>query len=264
MFEAHTYLPVDNVTNRPRAAVECDSFNQPTFRPNCAKLPPLNLYWNENQNTRSDMQNVESLADDDVFNNIYAILPGIDSSLASGDRASKDSHYDFLIDDLSSPLYSESHQFPAFYSTNLAGGAEAISPTCTESTSRSFSPSETDSPFLTSPSHYHQTFQFPPTLNENPHGSESGWTGDAAVDDNSPCLDSLACRWVDCKATFDSQEDLVQHIERSHVDQRRAEDFTCFWAGCPRRHRPFNARYKLLIHMRVHSGEKPNRCSVTH
>ncbi|XP_010149503.1 PREDICTED: zinc finger protein GLIS3, partial [Eurypyga helias] len=68
------------------------------------------------------------------------------------------------------------------------------------------------------------------------------------------------CRWVDCSALYDQQEELVQHIEKIHIDQRKGEDFTCFWAGCPRRYKPFNARYKLLIHMRVHSGEKPNKC----
>ncbi|XP_061485162.1 zinc finger protein GLIS3 isoform X2 [Rhineura floridana] len=69
------------------------------------------------------------------------------------------------------------------------------------------------------------------------------------------------CRWIDCSATYDQQEDLVRHIEKIHIDQRKGEDFTCFWAGCPRRYKPFNARYKLLIHMRVHSGEKPNKCT---
>ncbi|XP_035489733.2 zinc finger protein GLIS1 isoform X1 [Scophthalmus maximus] len=70
----------------------------------------------------------------------------------------------------------------------------------------------------------------------------------------------LVCHWIDCSAAHGSQEELVRHIEKVHIDQRKGEEFACFWAGCVRRHKPFNARYKLLIHMRVHSGEKPNKC----
>uniref|UniRef100_A0A3B4AHS9 C2H2-type domain-containing protein n=1 Tax=Periophthalmus magnuspinnatus TaxID=409849 RepID=A0A3B4AHS9_9GOBI len=79
----------------------------------------------------------------------------------------------------------------------------------------------------------------------------------------SQSLDSVLeyqCHWMDCSTAYSSQEELVRHIEKVHIDQRKGEEFTCFWAGCVRRHKPFNARYKLLIHMRVHSGEKPNKC----
>ncbi|PVD23715.1 hypothetical protein C0Q70_16988 [Pomacea canaliculata] len=72
---------------------------------------------------------------------------------------------------------------------------------------------------------------------------------------------TMTCQWYECRLKFREQDELVRHIEKAHIDQRKGEDFTCYWAGCQRHGRSFNARYKLLIHMRVHSGEKPNKCT---
>ena len=70
------------------------------------------------------------------------------------------------------------------------------------------------------------------------------------------------CQWKDCNILFQTQEDLVKHVNTDDIKKEK-RDFTCHWIDCQREQKPFKAQYMLVVHMRRHTGEKPNKCSVS-
>ncbi|XP_064804959.1 transcriptional activator GLI3-like isoform X1 [Oncorhynchus masou masou] len=68
------------------------------------------------------------------------------------------------------------------------------------------------------------------------------------------------CHWESCHREFDTQEQLVHHINNDHIHGEKKE-FVCRWDECSREKKPFKAQYMLVVHMRRHTGEKPHRCT---
>ncbi|XP_064170411.1 zinc finger protein GLIS2b [Anguilla rostrata] len=73
--------------------------------------------------------------------------------------------------------------------------------------------------------------------------------------------EQLACRWRKCHLLFDSLQDLVDHVNDFHVKPEKDSGYCCHWEGCARKGRGFNARYKMLIHIRTHTNETA-RCPL--
>ncbi|XP_028173693.1 zinc finger protein jing homolog isoform X2 [Ostrinia furnacalis] len=108
------------------------------------------------------------------------------------------------------------------------------------------------SPILKQP----KTLRFPP---RNP--AKSGSNQRTSSTDTTSTV--TLCMWENCKSEFESDTDLLEHLQSVHVEsQAGKENYVCLWQKCKVRGKPSCSRLWLQRHALSHGGNKPFKCIV--
>lgn len=106
------------------------------------------------------------------------------------------------------------------------------------------------SPILKQP----KTLRFPPKSQIKPESDQRTSSTDTTTT-------VTVCYWENCKKEFESDCDLLEHLQNAHVEtQAGKENYVCLWEHCKVRGKPSCSRLWLERHTLSHGGNKPFKC----
>lgn len=96
--------------------------------------------------------------------------------------------------------------------------------------------------------------QIPTLLNDYPSSTESvtssGRTKSQTLPSHS-CSGTHICHWVSCGHTFESCDELTEHLSVAHVGSGKAH-YDCYWENCTRNGaQGFSSKQKICRHLQV-------------